>query len=196
MIEPIKNKAMKNVNKTLIGLIRVLIFIPLAYYLDLSLDSYELKLWLSNLIHGGTEEVMRESTSVAFGMIVILGAASFFVIQTLVYLFIGHNLEGKRTGIFSFIKHAVVGLFEVGIPSTPHTRENLSNIDRVLSYRDNKMSFMDNARAAEFMKGTGHVDMMISQPGLKNSQKTLSYLNNKMAFMSNDRAMDFLKNQN
>jgi hypothetical protein len=69
------------------------------------------------------------------------------------------------------------------------------NIERVLHYRDGKIANMGVADAANYIKGTGHIDHMMARTDLPQSQKTLSYLNNRLGNMGNDDAIKFLKGE-
>ena len=185
--------------KQLIGIFRIALFIVLIFSFDISLDPFDLKLWVSDMIHGAHTPELRSSDIVWFVNFLILGAASFYIIQSFVYIVVGNSLDGKNTGLFRFLKLIVSGTLEA--IRDPHfwasddTSGGLAQVEKVLSYRDNKMALMSNREAAEFMRSTGHVDMLLSRPDLKQSRKALSYMNNKMAFMSNDQALNYLKGQ-
>jgi len=129
-------------------------------------------------------------------MLIVLGLFSFYLLQSLIFIFVP-AVQNRNTSLINFIKHSVKALGEIG--SNPHFWSSgsedgsLNRINEVLSYRDNKMAFMNNEKASEFMRGTGHVDMLMSRPDLKQSRKALSYMNNKIAFMSNESALEFMK---
>lgn len=185
--------------KQLIGIFRIALLMVLAYVFKLPiLDPFEIKIMISKLVHSGqyTSE-FRDSLSVNLIMFVILGLMCFYILQSLIYIFLGHALEGKRTGLFRFLGYVVSGLRECARDPYFWTRssgsDDFSRLEDVLKYRDNKMAFMDNKRAAEYMKGTGHIEHLMNRKDLKQSQKTLSYLNNKVAFMDNERALDYLR---
>lgn len=167
------------------------------YVLDLNFSNQEYEFWLYDLFYGSHTFELRKAGSglVTFIGLISYGLASFYIIQTLIYLWIGPALEGKNTGVLRFFKYVIIGLRDCANESwTSGTSDsNLSNIENILKYRDNKMAFMSNKDAAEFMRGTGHIDMMLSRPDLEQSRKTLSYLNNKIAFMSNESALNFIK---
>ena len=185
-------------NKQLIGVIRVIVALVLMYKFEFSFDPYDLKLWISDLIHGAHTPELRSSDSVAYAMIFVLGVASFFIIQTLLYIFIP-ALQNRNTSIFNFARHSFIAVIEnLQDPyfwSSSSEGGNLDAVNKVLSYRDNKMAMMNNEQAAEFMRGTGHVDMLLSRPDLKQSRKALSYMNNKMAMMTNEQGLNFMKGQ-
>lgn len=184
-------------HKQLIGLFRVAVFLMLIFTTNISFDVMDLKFWVSDMIHGSHAAQFRNSMSVTFVMIPILALASFYIIQTILYVFIGNALAGKNTSPLRFLRLSISGLRDcVNQPnfwSSNSGSGDLSNIERVLSYRDNKMALMDNETATEFMSGTGHVDFMMSRPELKQSKKTLSYMNNKMALMDNETALNYIK---
>lgn len=185
-------------NKQLIGFLRLVIVFGIAWILNLSFSAYDLKLFVSDLVHGAHTPELRDSVSVNTIMIVVLGLFSFYVLQSLVYLLVP-AVQERNTSLINFIKLSVKALGEIGKDPYFWTNGsndgNLENINRVLSYRDNKMALMSNEKAVEFMKGTGHIDMLLSRPDLKQSRKALSYLNNKMAFMSNESALNFMKDK-
>jgi len=180
-----------------IGIFRLIVFLVLMFTTNISMDTMDLKFWISDMIHGSHALEFRNSMSVSLFMGPILAVMSFYIAQTGIYLFIGRALEGKNTGLIRFLGYVIKGLQECANDpnfwSSSSSDSNYDNIEKLLKYRDNKMAFMSNREAAEYMKGTGHIDMMISRPDLKQSRKTLSYLNNKTAFMSNESALNFLK---
>ena len=180
-------------NKQLIGFLRVIAALVLMYGFDLGVSPFEIRLWVSDLIHGAHTPELRHSASVVSTMLVILGLYSFYTFQTLGYIFVP-ALQERNTSLFNFVKIAIRGLRDVdSLSSDSNDSSDYDRINKVLSYRDNKMAFMSNKDAAEFMKGTGHIDMMLSRPDLKQSRKALSYMNNKMSFMSNESALSFMK---
>lgn len=184
-------------NKRLIGIFRVAIYLLLINFFAKEIDAINIEYLVSDMIHGSHTPEFRDSGIVVFIMLILYGIGSFYIIQTIVYLWVGNDLTGKNTGLFRFLYYVIRDLRacandpNFGFNDTGDG--NLNNIEKVLSYRDNKMTFMSNKEAAEYMRGTGHVDMMLSRPDLKQSRKTLSYLNNKMAFMDNETALNFLK---
>jgi len=185
-------------NKQLIGVLRVIVALVLMYSFDVSFDPYDLKLWISDLIHGAHTPELRNSDSVAMAMIPFALVAGFFIIQTILYITVP-ALQSRNTSIFNFTKHSFVAIIEN--LRDPHfwasssESGNLDRVNEVLSYRDNKMAMMNNSQAVDFMRGTGHVDMLLSRPDLKQSRKALSYMNNKMSMMSNEQALNFMKGQ-
>lgn len=187
---------MKN-HKQLIGIFRVTIYLILAFFFAKEMDAINVEYFVSDIIHGSHTAEFRESTSVKLIMLPILFIFGFYIIQTILYIFIGNALNGKSTGPLRFLGYLITGIQECANDpnfwSSSSNSSDLGNIEKVLSYRDNKMALMSNKEAAEYMKGTGHVDMMISRPDLKQSRKTLSYLNNKVALMDNETALNFLK---
>lgn len=187
---------MKN-HKQAIGYFRLTIVLILMFAFNLSLDFNGLEKWVSDMIHGSHSIEYRDSTIVSIVMGPILIISGFYIFQTLIYIFVGGSLDGKNTSLLRFVGYVISGIR--GCVTDKHFwlddsgDGRLNNIERVISYRDNKMAFMSNKEAAKYMKGTGHIDMMISRPELKQSRKALSYLNNKMAFMDNEAAVRFLK---
>lgn len=185
-------------NKQLIGFLRIAIVFGLAWGFDLSLNAYDLKLYVSDLVNGAHTPELRDSLTVSSIMLIVLGLFSFYLIQSLIYIFVP-ALQEKNTSLFNFIKHSVRALGEIGRDpyfwSNSSNDGDLSRINEVLSYRDNKMAMMSNSQAVDFMRGTGHVDMLLSRPDLKQSRKALSYMNNKMSFMSNESALNFMKSK-
>jgi len=186
--------------KQLIGIFRIIIALVLVYAFDIPLfDVDALKFWVSDMIHGSHSSDFRNTTSVSLTMLVILSTAVFYTIQSFVYIFLGDALEGKKTGLFRFVGLVLSGLRECandrGFWTTDSGASDLSRINDLMTYRDNKMALMNNKDAAEFMSGTGHVEHMMNRPDLKQSRKALSYLNNKIAFMDNESALNFIKGQ-
>lgn len=183
--------------KQLIGIFRVAIYLILVFTTDISLDPLDLKFWISDIIHGSHATEFRDSLSVNFILFPILAIISFYIIQTILYIFIGNALDGKNTNPLRFLGYVVSGLRDcvndTNFWTSSSDSGDLNNIERVLSYRDNKMALMDNRSAAEYMQGTGHVDLMISRPDLVQSRKTLSYMNNKIALMDNETALNYIK---
>lgn len=185
-------------HKQLIGLFRVTVYLILVFTTNISLDVVmDFKFWVSDMIHGSLAAEFRNSMSVTFVMIPILALASFYIIQTILYVFIGNALAGKNTSPLRFLRLAISGLRECANDPdfwiSNSGSGDLNNIERVLSYRDNKMALMDNKAATEYMSGTGHVDFMMSRPDLKQSRKALSYMNNKIALMDNETAVKYIK---
>ncbi len=184
-------------HKKLIGIFRVSVYLIALLVFDFEFSVTGLKFWVSDIIHGAHTAELRNSLSVNSVMFIILAIASYYIIQTLFYIFVGNDLNGKNTGLLRFLKYFIAGIRQnMTDPNfwSNNASGDLSNIERVVNYRDNKTAFMSNKEASEYMKGTGHVDMMMSRPDLKQSRKTLSYLNGKMAFMDNETAINFLKN--
>lgn len=186
--------------KQLIGIFRIALALVLMYVFELPItDTFELKCWVSDLVHGSHTSNFRETGSVSVIMFLILGVFSFYIIQSFIYIFIGQALEGKRTGLFRFLGYVFSGLRDCANDpyfwSSSSESGDLSRIDEVLSYRDSKMALMSNREAAEYMKGTGHVEHLMSRRDLKRSRKVLSYVNNKMNLMDNETALNYLKNQ-
>lgn len=184
-------------HKQAIGYFRVIVYLVLLFTTNISMNTMDLKFWVSDMIHGSHTIEFRDSLSVSIVFGTILAFVGFYIIQTFVYIIIGNDLSGKNTGILRFLYYVIRDLIRVSKDpdfwSSDSKGGDLNNIERVLSYRDNKMAFMSNKEAAEYIRGTGHVDMLLNRPDLKQSRKTLSYLNNKMAFMDNETALNFLK---
>jgi len=128
--------------KQLIGIFRIALFIVLIFSFDISLDPFDLKLWVSDMIHGAHTPELRSSDIVWFVNFLILGAASFYIIQSFVYIVVGNSLDGKNTGLFRFLKLIVSGTLEA--IRDPHfwasddTSGGLAQVEKVLSYRYNK----------------------------------------------------------
>lgn len=187
--------------KPLIGIFRIAMVFVLGYGFGLPiLDTFEIKIMVSKLVHSGEfSDEFRNSASVSFIMFVILSVISFYIIQSFVYIFAGSSLEGKNTGLFRFIGYVISGLRECFYYhyfwSTNTNTADYSRIEDVLSYRDNKMALMTDKEAAEYIKGTGHLEYLMTRKDLKHSRRMLSYLNNKLAFMDNEMGLDYLKNQ-
>jgi len=188
---------MKN-HKQLIGIFRVTVYLIIFFaFPNFGFDATDLEYWISDMIHGSHAPEFRESASVILVKLPILFLFGFYIFQTGFYIFIGNALNGKNTGPLRFLGYLITGIQECANDpnfwSSNSNGSDLGGIEKVLRYRDNKMALMSNKEAAEYMKGTGHVDMMISRPDLKQSRKTLSYLNNKVALMDNETALNFLK---
>jgi len=183
--------------KQLIGIFRIAIYLVLIFTTDISLDPMHLKFWISDMIHGSHAIEFRDSLSVSLVMGPILLIGAFYIIQTIMYIFIGNALEGKNTSPLRFLGILIKDLREVARDPNFWTSDSgsgdLNNIERVLSYRDNKMACMDNKSASEYMSGTGHVDFMLNRPDLKQSRKTLGYMNNKIALMDNETALNYIR---
>jgi hypothetical protein len=185
--------------KQLIGIFRIALVLILMYGFELPImDPFKIQCWLSNLIHGAHTAEFRDSASVSLGMFVILGVMSFYIIQSFVYIFVGHALEGKNTGLFRFLGYVVSGLRECANDpyfwTSSSSNSDFSRIEDVLKYRDSRMKLMSNKEAAEFMRGTGNVEHLLNNKDLKRSRKVLSYMNNKMNLMDNECALEYLKN--
>ena len=182
-------------SKRLIVVFRIVAYLVVIIFFTKEIDSFEFENFISDIIYGAHTAEFRDKAVIVIFEILYYGILSFYIIQTLAYIMCGDALDGKNTSIFRFIKLAIIGLRDaINDPwSSSSSDSGYSNIENILKYRDNKMAFMSNKEAAEYMKGTGHIDMMISRPDLKQSRKTLSYLNNKMSFMSNESALNFLK---
>lgn len=185
-------------DKQVIGFFRIVLFFVLFGALGVPSDPFEYKLMISDLIHGGHSAELRNSTSVSIIMAISLGVISFYIIQSLAYIFVGSALNGRNTSIFNFFRHVFKSLGEMR--NDPHfwTSDSASggsnSLDKVMSYRDNKMAMMNNADAAELMKKTSHIDAARANPDLPQSKKVLSYLNNKVALMDNKSALEYLQN--
>jgi len=185
--------------KQLIGIFRIALVLILMYGFELPImDTFKMECWLSELFHGENTAELRDSASVSFSMFFILGVMSFYIIQSFVYIFVGHALEGKNTGLFRFLGYVVSGLRECANDpyfwSSSSSSSDFSRIEDVLKYRDSRMKMMSNREAAEFMRGTGNVEHLLNNKDLKRSRKVLSYMNNKMNLMDNERALEYLKN--
>jgi hypothetical protein len=184
--------------KQLIGIFRIVLVLVIFPYFGLDIfDGIEVQNFISKFIHGSYSPELRDTGSVVFLSLVYFLILTFYIIQSVFYIFVGSSLEGKNTSLTRFLYYVVRDLKEVARDphfwSSDSSGGNLNNIEKVLSYRDNKMTFMSNKEAAEYMKGTGHIDLLMSRPDLKQSRKTLSYLNNKMTFMDNETALNFIK---
>lgn len=183
--------------KQLIGIFRITVYLVLVFTTNISLDPMDLKFWVSDMIHGSHAIEFRDSLSVSLVTGPILAIVSFYIIQTILYIFIGNALDGKNTSPLRFLRYLIRDLRKVSRDpnfwASDSGSSDLSNIERVLSYRDNKMALMDNRSAAEYMSGTGHVDLMISRPELRQGRKTLSYMNNKIALMDNETALNYIR---
>jgi hypothetical protein len=183
--------------KQLIGIFRIALYIVVMYSFDISLDPYDLKLWVSDMIHGAHTPELRNSAIVWFVNFLILGASSFYIIQSLVYILAGSALDGKNTGIFRFLKLFTAGIVDaVRDPrfwSSSDISGGLPQIDKVMQYRDNKMAMMSNKEAISYMNSTAQLDQLVTSTHLKQSRKALSYMNNKMAMMSNESAIKWLQ---
>lgn len=184
--------------KQLIGLFRIAVCLFVGVYLEIEfLDTRNIETWVSDLIHGGHTQELRDSMSVKLSMLVIQGVIAFYILQTVVYIFVGHAMEGKNTGLFRFIGLVISGLQECARDPYFWTSDSgsgdFNRLDDLMKYRDNKMAFMSNEQAADYMRGTGHVDFMMANRDLKQSRNVLGYLNNKVALMSNEQAIDYLK---
>jgi hypothetical protein len=186
-------------HKKLIGILRLIAYFVFVYAFDMGFDAYDLRLWVSDMIHGAHTPALRGTTSVSLIVLAVMAPVCYYIIQTVLYIIVGNELNGKNTSLLRFLKYVVSGLRECA--NNPHFwsndsgSNNLSSVEEIIKYRDSKMAFMSNKDAAEYMKGTGHLDMMMSRPDLKQSRKTLSYLNGKLAFMDNESGLKFLKNQ-
>ena len=183
--------------KQLIVIFRIALYLAIIYSFDISLDPYELKLWVSDMIHGAHTPELRNSDIVWFVNLLILGASAFYIIQSVVYILVGNALEGKNTGILRFLKLAFSGVVDaIQDPqfwSSSDISGGLPQVDKVMQYRDNKMAMMSNKEAVSYMSSTSQLDMLVSSSHLKQSRKALSYMNNKMAVMSNDSAIKWLQ---
>lgn len=184
-------------SKVAIGYLRVIGYLLLGYFLDLP-SSDEIKFYISDLYHGSHIPDARNSLSVQITMLVILELASFYVIQTVVYIFIGNALQGYNTSPCNFIKHVIAALRKMNNDkyfwTSDSSNSDYKNIDALLRYRDNKMALMNNDQAAELMKRTSHIDMLRNSSDLPQSKKALSYLNNKIALMDNEGALKYIQN--
>lgn len=183
--------------KQLIGIFRIAIYIVMVYYFDISLDPYDLKLWASDMIHGAHTPELRNSDSVWIVQFLVIGASSFYIVQSVVYILIGNALDGKKTGIFSFLKLLISGIIEAARDpyfwSSSDISGGLPQIEKVMQYRDNKMAMMSNKNAVKYMNSTAQLDQLVSSSHLKQSRKVLSYMNNKMAMMTNESAIKWLQ---
>tara|TARA_B100000508_G_scaffold138385_1_gene134321 strand:+ start:4888 stop:5454 length:567 start_codon:yes stop_codon:yes gene_type:complete len=186
-------------NKVLIGYFRVLLFFLIPIWIDIP-SSFEIKLYLSDLIHGGHTPEMRNSPSVKTILFLTYGLGSFYILQTVIYIFVGGPLQERNTSLWNFLRLVWDAVKEIRSDkhfwsSANDSNSNFRNIDQVLSYRDNKMAFMSNAQAAELLKKTSHIDTLRNSAELKQSRKVLSYLNNKVALMDNESALDYIQNK-
>jgi len=185
-------------DKQLIGVFRLLLAAILFVVLDVPSDPFEYKLMISELIHGGYSAELRNTAIVSIVMAVSLGILSFYILQSVIYIFVGSALNGRNTSIFNFFRHVFKSFGEMR--NDPHFWTSDSNgggtnsLQNVLSYRDNKMAMMNNAQAAEVMKKTSHVDSFLANPDHPQSKKVISYLNNKVAMMDNKTALEYLQN--
>lgn len=185
-------------DKQVIGIFRVLMYLAVIYLFGNNIPGvFEVKLYISEWIHGDITPEHRNSGSVSVIMFVILGIASFYILQTVIYVFIGGALNNRNTSILNLIRHIFRSLKEIGQSKnfwTSGKEENdYEQIRKIMKYRDNKMALMNNAEAAKLLKETGSLDQMYHAKDLPQYRKTLSYINNKAAFMTNEQALDYIR---
>ena len=184
-------------SKTSIGIIRLVAWLVVAYTVGLP-SSFDLKVMLADMFHGDHTAELRNTASVSITMFVILALCSFYIFQTVLYIFIGGALQDRNTSPINFIRHVIRALRENASDgyfwtSSSSSENTLSRVEQLLSYRDNKMALMPNADAAELMAKTSHVDMLLANPDLKQSKKALGYINNKIALMDNKSALEYIQ---
>jgi hypothetical protein len=185
--------------KQLIGVFRIAVYVVIVQFTDFNFSATDIAAWLAETIHGANTPEFRGSDAVWFGKLFILVPFGFYIIQTFMYIIIGNALDGKNTSFIRFLRilarDSIIAARDPLFWASSDVSGGLPQVEKVLSYRDNKMAMMNNKDAAEFMRSTGHVDMLLSRTDLKQSRKALSYMNNKMACMSNEKALDYLKGQ-
>ena len=74
--------------------------------------------------------------------------------------------------------------------------DSYPNINRVLEYRESKLSSMSSDRAAELYVGSSKIESLYT--GYNNgaeTQRTLSYIESKLCSMSSDRGLNYLANK-
>lgn len=180
-------------DKRIIGIFRLIVTLILGYGFNMPiLEPFQFECEIAEFYYGDNNSILREMWPVRLTMFVYLLLASFYIMQTFMYLRIGRALNRKDTGIVRFFKLLIHGIQEM--PYTHSTSSSgYDNIERVLRYRDGKMANMGVADAAKYMAGTGHIDQMMTRKDLPQAQKALSYLNNRMGNMGNDDAIEFLR---
>lgn len=71
-----------------------------------------------------------------------------------------------------------------------------TNINRVLSYRESKMSSMSSERAAELYVGSAKLESLYSGYSQgPETQRVLSFIESKLSGMSSDRGLNYLANK-
>lgn len=185
-------------NKVATGYIRVIIYLTACYFFDIP-SIYEVKLYITDLYYGEYSQEYRDSGLVHFSMFLILSVLSFYIIQTIIYIFVGHALQNRNTSPFNLLRHVWKAILQIKSDkyfwTSDSTSCNFRNIDELLSYRDNKMAMMSNADAAVILKKTSHIDTLRGSADLPQSKKVLSYLNNKVALMDNESALKYIQNR-
>ncbi len=186
-------------NKQLIGIFRIGVYLVIVFFYAREFDNFNFKFWISDLIYGSHSEEFRGKILIDLIMLVYYGIISFYILQTFLYISIGSALQDKRTGLFRFIGMFFSAVWEIS--QNPHLwftssgSRTKSNIERVLEYRDAKMSNMTNEQAVKFMSGTAHVDFMMTRPDLKQHSRALNYMDSKMSSMDNETALKYIKGQ-
>ncbi len=71
--------------------------------------------------------------------------------------------------------------------------DNYRNINRILEYREAKMSGMNSRDAADFMRSTSFLNTISSGSSGRNSQRALDFVESRMAGMSGERGIQFLQ---
>ena len=88
--------------------------------------------------------------------------------------------------------------FEDNTPGGTPVRgcDSYPNINRVLNYRESKLTSMSPDRAAEFYIGSSKIESLYT--GYNNgpeTQRILSYIESKLSGMSSDRGLNYLANK-
>lgn len=186
-------------NKQMIGVFRVAVYLVIVIFFPREFNNFNFKFWISDFLYGSHATEFRSSTAISLIMLLYYGILSFYIIQTMLYIFIGGALTGRKTGLFRFLGLLISGIQEAASAPNFWTSRSGSiqtdQIEKVLQYRDNRMAMMSNEDAVEFSKGTGHVEQMLTRPDLRQNRKVLSYMNNKIAFMDNETALEYLRGQ-
>lgn len=181
-------------DKRIIAIFRVVIVAILSFVFGLPLlEPFKLECSVAEFYFGDNNSNLRAMWPVQLTMFVYLLLASIYIVQTFLYLRIGSAMNGKDSSIIRFFKLSLKALQEFPDNSSPSTGEKHENIERVLRYRDGKLANMGVADAADYMKGTGHIDHMLTRSDLPQAQKSLDYLNGRLGNMGNDDAVEFLR---
>jgi len=96
-------------------------------------------------------------------------------------------------GLFHVLSTIVMATVMYKGTSSDSGFDDTSEIEKFLSWRDNKMKFMNYKEAAELMRKTAVLNNL--DPTNPEAKKTLGYINNRMKFMSYPDAVKFLNGE-
>lgn len=168
--------------KLTIGILLLTAFFSLFYGLDGADGLYDMKKSVNDFLMG----YVSESWAGLLSALICLPVPVFMV----------YAAVSGAYRVFTFYQYNPV--FEEHTPGGVLVKGNEAypNINRVLNYRESRLSGLSNEKAAELYVNSSKIDTLYS--GYSNgpeTQRTLSYIESKLSGMSSDRGLNYLSNK-